>query len=315
MSSGYAGWDEVKVRGLAADPRTAGQQAAGRATARERREAYVRGHQLAEMRTAARLTQAELAHALGVSQARVSKIEHGEISGIDIVRAYVAALGGSIDVVARLGDRTWKVACPSVTLPGPAITPERQLVAIEVVFETHSTTVDNEQGCATGWLGGQLSARGQEQARRLGQRRRDDAITAVFTSDLTRATQTAAIAFAGSPIPVLHDWRLRECDYGQHTGTPAADLHASRRDHLDQPYPGGESWRQATTRVSRFLADLPLRWSGQRVLVIGHVATRWGLEHWINGTPLETLAREDFTWQAGWEYQIRQAVTVQPAPW
>jgi hypothetical protein len=35
---------------------------------------------------------------------------HGEISGIDVVRAYVAALGGSIDVVARLGDRSWKVA-------------------------------------------------------------------------------------------------------------------------------------------------------------------------------------------------------------
>ena len=55
------------------------------------------------------MTQAELADALGVSQARISKIEHGEISGIDVVRAYVAALGGSIDVVARLGDRSWKV--------------------------------------------------------------------------------------------------------------------------------------------------------------------------------------------------------------
>jgi hypothetical protein len=34
-----------------------------------------------------------------VSQARISKIEHGEISGIDVVRAYAAALGGSVDVV------------------------------------------------------------------------------------------------------------------------------------------------------------------------------------------------------------------------
>ncbi|MHB1593338.1 MAG: histidine phosphatase family protein [Streptosporangiaceae bacterium] len=72
-------------------------------------------------------------------------------------------------------------------------------MAIEVVFETHSTTVDNEQGCATGWLGGQLSARGQEQARRHGQRRGSDAITAVFTSDLARATQTAATAFGYTP--------------------------------------------------------------------------------------------------------------------
>lgn len=110
MSSGYSKWSDVKAKAHAADPRTAEEQAAGKATARERREAYIRGHQLAEMRAAAGMTQAELATALGVSQARISKIEHGEISGIDVVRAYVAALGGSIDVVARLGDRSWKVA-------------------------------------------------------------------------------------------------------------------------------------------------------------------------------------------------------------
>jgi DNA-binding XRE family transcriptional regulator len=110
MSSDYANWSDVRARGQEADPRTSDEQSAGKAAARERREAYVRGHQLAEMRTAAGLTQAELANALGVSQARVSKIEHGEISGIDVVRSYVAALGGSVDVVARLGGRTWKVA-------------------------------------------------------------------------------------------------------------------------------------------------------------------------------------------------------------
>jgi len=177
-------------------------------------------------------------------------------------------------------------------------------VAIEVVFETHSTTVDNEQGRATGWLPGQLSAHGQAQARQLGRRREDDGITAVFTSDLARATQTASIAFGQSAVPVLHDWRLRECDYGSRNGMPAAELHAGRVEHLDRPYPDGESWRQAITRVHRFLADLPLRWNGRRVLVIGHVATRWGLDHFINGVALENLAREDFAWQEGWEYRI-----------
>jgi DNA-binding XRE family transcriptional regulator len=108
MSSGYARWSDVRARGRAADPRTGEEQAAGKARARDSREAYVRGHQLAEMRAAAGLAQAELAETLGVSQARVSKIEHGEISGIDVVRAYVAALGGTIDVVARIGDRSWK---------------------------------------------------------------------------------------------------------------------------------------------------------------------------------------------------------------
>jgi 2,3-bisphosphoglycerate-dependent phosphoglycerate mutase len=139
-------------------------------------------------------------------------------------------------------------------------------VAIELVFETHSTTLDNEQGHATGWLPGQLSEQGRAQAQQLGRRRRDDGITAVFSSDLTRAVQTAS--------------------------------------HLDQPYPGGESWRQAITRVGRFLTDLPLRWNEQRILIIGHVATRWGLDHFISGIPLEDLAEQDFAWQEGWEYRI-----------
>jgi DNA-binding XRE family transcriptional regulator len=110
MSDGYSRWGDVRAKGRAIDPRTPAEQAAGKALAQERQDAYVRGHQLAEMRMAAGITQAELATSLGVSQARVSKIEHGEISGIDVVRAYVLALGGSIDVVARIGDRTWRVA-------------------------------------------------------------------------------------------------------------------------------------------------------------------------------------------------------------
>jgi len=177
-------------------------------------------------------------------------------------------------------------------------------VAIELVFETHATTVDNEQGRATGWRPGELAERGRAQARQLGRRRVHDGIDAVFSSDLARAVQTASIAFGGSAIPVLYDWRLRECDYGLRNGMPVAELHAGRREHLDRPYPDGESWRQAVTRVGRFLGDLPLRWDGQRVLVIGHVATRWGLDHFIGGVPLEDLVEQDFAWREGWEYRI-----------
>lgn len=110
MSPEYVKWSDVKAKARALDRRTDAEREAAAATVRERREAYVRGHQLAEMRKAAGLTQAELADNLGISQARISKIEHGEVSGIELVRAYVAALGGTVEVIATLGDRTWKVA-------------------------------------------------------------------------------------------------------------------------------------------------------------------------------------------------------------
>ncbi len=110
MSTKYVKWTDVKAKARELDPRTDAERAAGQAAARERREAFVRGHQLAEIRKAAGVTQTELANTLGVSQAWVSKIEHGAISGIDIIRAYVSALGGTVDLVATVGDRSWKVA-------------------------------------------------------------------------------------------------------------------------------------------------------------------------------------------------------------
>src|SRR5262249_55225614 len=116
-------------------------------------------------------------------------------------------------------------------------------MAVSVVFETHSVTVDNERGVATGWLPGELSERGRDLSRELGRRRACDGLAAVICSDLARAEQTARIAFSGTSVPVLLDWRLRECDYGQRNGMPVAELHAGRRAHLDVPYPGGESWR------------------------------------------------------------------------
>jgi 2,3-bisphosphoglycerate-dependent phosphoglycerate mutase len=175
---------------------------------------------------------------------------------------------------------------------------------IEIVYETHSTTEDNEAGLATGWLPGRLSAAGRENVAAMGARRRDDGLAAVFTFDLGRALETVAIAFAGSSVPVLHDWRLRECDYGERNGRPRSEVHDVARAHLDVPYPGGESWRQAVARVGWFLDDLPLRWAGQRVLVVGHGATRFGLDHFLDGRSLEELIEASFAWQEGWEYRL-----------
>jgi broad specificity phosphatase PhoE len=177
-------------------------------------------------------------------------------------------------------------------------------VAIAVVYETHSTSEDNERGVATGWLPGRLSAEGRLQAAELGRRRRDDRLAAVFSSDLARAVETTALAFAGSSIPQFSDWRLRECDYGALNGAPAGDVHGVRSRHIDVPYPGGESWRQAVHRVGGFLDALPHRWASGRILLIGHLATYWALEHFGNGVPLELLATEVFRWQPGWEYHL-----------
>jgi len=150
--------------------------------------------------------------------------------------------------------------------------------------------------------------RGRELAAELGERRRNDGIEAVFASDRRRAIETAEIAFAGSGIPLFLDWRLRECDYGELTGGPAEQVGAEVKSRIDVPFPGGESYRDVVQRMNRFLDDLFLRWDEQRIVVIGHAATRWALQHLLDGEPLEDLVGAPFEWQEGWEYAAtRQA--------
>jgi len=175
---------------------------------------------------------------------------------------------------------------------------------IELVFETHSLSTDNERGIATGWLPDELSKHGRSLATELGRRRRDDGIRAVFTSDLRRAVETAEIAFAGSGIPIHEDDRLRECDYGDLNGAPVERMTAERARRIHVPFPGGESYEQVVERMRAFLADLTRSWAGTRVLMIGHSATRWSLDHLLNGVPLAGLVDEPFAWQESWEYLV-----------
>lgn len=69
----------------------------------------VRAARLAEMRKRQGLTQREVAIAMGVSVGRVSQIESGSVSGVDVLDRYVGALGGQLEIVATFGDEQLRV--------------------------------------------------------------------------------------------------------------------------------------------------------------------------------------------------------------
>jgi broad specificity phosphatase PhoE len=181
-------------------------------------------------------------------------------------------------------------------------------MAVDIVFEAHSLTTDNEAGVATGWLEGQLSEHGRVLATELGRRRRHDGIAAVFTSDLGRAVETVELAFGGSRVPVHLDVRLREVDYGAWNGMSVSRLEGERTRRIRRPFPGGESYQQVVDRVAGFLEELARDWDGTRVLLVGHTATRWALDQLLAGADLAELVMAPFGWQEGWSYAL-------PAGW
>lgn len=181
-------------------------------------------------------------------------------------------------------------------------------MAVEIIYETHSITTDNETGVATGWLPGQLSGTGRELARELGQRRGADGIATVFTSDLARAVETAEIAFAGTGITIRQDPRLRECNYGTLNGTPVGQIARIRSQHIHKPFPEGQSYQDVVDQTRDFLTEVARDWDGKKVLLIAHSANRWALANLLAGVALEDQVDAPFAWQEGWHYTL-------PAGW
>ena len=69
-----------------------------------------RGWRLAEMRKRRGMTQDQVALRMGVSIARVSQIESGDVSTQDVLNRFITALGGTLKLIADFGDEQLKIA-------------------------------------------------------------------------------------------------------------------------------------------------------------------------------------------------------------
>lgn len=74
-------------------------------------EAKIKGYELRQARKGCRMTQKELAAKMGVSQKRISDLENGDIDvmQVDTLRRYVASLGGTLEINAKLPEATIKL--------------------------------------------------------------------------------------------------------------------------------------------------------------------------------------------------------------
>ena len=178
---------------------------------------------------------------------------------------------------------------------------------MRLIYETHSTSTDNEAGLASGQNDPDLSQLGREQAAELGARRAGDGISVVYCSDLLRARRTAEIALGSTGLPIVVDARLRECNFGEMNGHPAPAVHAVRGEHVFKLFPGGESYEDVARRVAAFLDDVVRNRTDETVLVIGHRAPQHALEHLLNGHDLVELVTSDWQWQPGWRYEFGRA--------
>lgn len=104
-------WEDVRAELIASGKVTEESLA----QAKVELDAYVAGYRLAELRHKTGMTQVQVAEAMGVSQARISAMERGDVDSLTIasVRGYVTALGGTVRIVASLDDTDVTLRLPN----------------------------------------------------------------------------------------------------------------------------------------------------------------------------------------------------------
>lgn len=147
-----------------------------------------------------------------------------------------------------------------------------------LILVRHGETAANIEQVWHGSIDTPLTPRGEQQATRVAERIRRDFpdATAVYSSDLQRARNTARAI--RSLLEVQHHAQadLREYDLGSWEGKTFAELHHEleffhhiRNDPDFAPH-GGESPQSVATRLSAALRRIADSHPGERVVVVTH---------------------------------------------
>jgi len=151
--------------------------------------------------------------------------------------------------------------------------------ATRIIAVRHGETAWNVDARIQGQLDIGLNDTGRWQARRVGEALATETITAVYSSDLGRAHETAQAVAEVTGIPVVADEGLRERSFGIFEGKTFDEIHETWPDHAHnwrkripewQPPDGGESLLELRERVTRTVRELAARHPGEQIVVVAH---------------------------------------------
>lgn len=180
-------------------------------------------------------------------------------------------------------------------------------MSVKIKYFVHGTTTDNADKLSTGWIPGELTETGIQQSIDLKEQINLDEIDVVISSDLKRAIDSANYTFEGIK-EILHDSRIRECNYGDLNGQKT-DL-VIYEDHIEEPFPNGESLHDVENRVRDFCKYLLENFDGKTVAIVAHKAPQFGFVVITQNKTWEQAIADDWRpkkeWKPGWDYEIKK---------
>ncbi len=139
---------------------------------------------------------------------------------------------------------------------------------MKLTIVRHGETIENKAGIRQGHLPGRLSEEGIEQARKVAIRLKDEKIDIVYSSDLSRAIDTAKeILKYHDKVPVFYVQELREFNNGILQGRKRSE---TKDIDWENPPEGVEKKSEGLERAKKFIGKILSRHKGKHVLFVTH---------------------------------------------
>ncbi len=135
---------------------------------------------------------------------------------------------------------------------------------IKLTLFRHTQSEANALKVGAGHKDYKLTEKGVEQAKKIAGEINPDDFDIIFSSDLSRAKQTAEILFPGKKI--ISDKRLREVDFGDMTDKSSLMINKYRA----KGFPNGETYQDVRDRVQLFLDDISSKYKNKKIAVVSH---------------------------------------------
>ena len=166
-------------------------------------------------------------------------------------------------------------------------------MATWIYLVRHGQTVWNEEGRLCGSSDVPLSDEGLVQARKLAARLKDIGISAIYSSPLLRARQTAEAIAAHYRVEVKTEPDLREIDYGNWEGLKVADVleqfpeieKLRREEPMKFAAPNGEPMLQFAKRVISAIQRVAASHADETICVVAHQTVNRFILCWILQSP------------------------------
>ena len=160
----------------------------------------------------------------------------------------------------------------------PRLSEQSEDILTKIILVRHGQTAWTSENRIQGWLDIKLNEKGLRQAKRIAKELKRKKIDAIYSSELSRAYETAKIIAKPHKLKVKKDINLNELNQGKWQGLLVKEARRKYKELYrrweEEPLsvrpPGGESISDLYERALHVLKEITKKYPKGRVIVVGH---------------------------------------------